>query len=148
MSRDEAVTKDLIETLEDGKEGFAKGAEKLDDTDAPELATTFRHFSAQRSSFATELREVAKIHDYDLRESGSVAGALHRGWMSLTDALSGSDPSGVLKAAEQGEDHAVREYEKALNDDLSPTLRSVVVRQAAEVKAAHDQVRALARSHA
>ncbi len=29
MSEDARVTKTLIQTLEDGKEGFAKGAEKL-----------------------------------------------------------------------------------------------------------------------
>jgi uncharacterized protein (TIGR02284 family) len=147
MSRDEAVTKDLIETLEDGKEGFAKGAEKLENSDAPDLATTFRHFSEQRSSFSAELREIAKDYGDNIHESGSVAGALHRGWMSLKDALAGSDPNGVLQAAEQGEDHAVKEYEKALNDDISPTLRAVVVRQAEEVKAAHDQVRTLVASH-
>ena len=35
MSIDEDVTKDLIETLEDGKAGFSKGAEKLDGSDDP-----------------------------------------------------------------------------------------------------------------
>ena len=147
MSSDEAVTKDLIETLEDGKEGFAKGAEKLDDSESPELAKTFRRFSEQRSSFSAELRQIAAEYGDDIHESGSMAGALHRGWMSLKDALTGSDPKGVLQAAEQGEDHAVKEYDKALGEDISPTLRSVVVRQAAEVKAAHDQVRTLAESH-
>lgn len=146
MSNDEAVSKDLIQTLEDGKEGFAKGAEKLDDSDASDLASTFRRFSDQRSAFSAELRELANDYGDDIHESGSVAGALHRGWMSLKDALAGSGPNGVLEAAEQGEDHAVKEYEKALSEDISPTLRSVVERQASEVKAAHDQVRALVKS--
>ena len=143
MSTDEAVTKDLIQTLEDGKEGFAKGAEKLDGTDAPELATTFRKFSDQRAGFAAELHELAKEYGDTIKESGSVAGTLHRGWLSLKDALAGSDPSGVLDAAEKGEDHAVKEYDKALAGDVSPTLRTVIERQAAAVKAAHDEVRSL-----
>lgn len=144
MSTDEAVTKDLIETLEDGKEGFAKGAEKLDSTDSPELATTFRQLSEQRARFSTELREMAKDYGDKITESGSVVASLHRGWMSLKDALAGSDSSGVLDAAEQGEDHAVKEYRKALdNSDISQGLRTVVERQYGEVQAAHDQVRAL-----
>ena len=142
MSVDAAVTRELMETLEDGREGFAKGAEKLDDSD-PELAAAFRKFSAQRAGFFTELQELARSYGDRLDESGSVAATLHRGWMSLKDALTGSGPGGVLDAAEKGEDHAVKEYDKALGSQLSPELRAVVERQSAEVRAAHDQVRSL-----
>ncbi len=79
----------------------------------------------------------------DIDESGSVAAAIHRGWMSLKDAIAGNSASGVLDAAEQGEDHAVSEYEKALQADISPELRTVVTRQFTEVKLAHDEVKAL-----
>ena len=142
VSVDAAVTKELIETLEDGREGFAKGAEKLDDSDT-ELAAIFRRLSAQRARFLTELRELARSYGDRIDESGSVAATLHRGWMSLKDALTGSSPRGVLDAAEQGEDHAVKEYDKALGSDLSPELRAVVERQSAEVRSAHDEVRSL-----
>lgn len=143
MSVDEAVTKDLLETLVDGKEGFEKGAEKLDASDMSEIAATFRKFSEQRSQFATELRELARAYGDEVDSSGSVAATFHRGWMTIKDALSGSDAKGVLDTAEQGEDHAVSEYEDALTKDLSPTLRTVVERQAREVRAAHDEVRRL-----
>lgn len=144
MSTDEAVTKELIETLEDGREGFARGAEKLDATDSPELAATFRQLSEQRAQFSHELRQMAKEYGDNITESGSVAASLHRGWMSLKDALSGSGPGGVLKAAEQGEDHAVKEFKKALDDQgISQGLRTVVERQYGEVQTAHDQVRSL-----
>lgn len=142
MSVDESVTKDLVETLEDGKEGFAKGADKLAG-DLPDVAAKFREFSAQRDRFSGELRGLAKNYGDEVKESGSVAGTMHRGWMALKDALAGSDASGVLDAAEQGEDHAVRAYKKALDEDISETLRAVVIRQAAEVKAAHDMVKAM-----
>ena len=147
MSVDEAVTKDLIETLEDGREGFAKGAEKLDSSDAPDLARTFRQLSEQRAKFSSELRELARSYGEEVHESGSLAATFHRGWMTLKDALNGSSPVGVLEAAEQGEDHAVHEYDEALGSDISPELRTVVERQSVEVKAAHDQVRSLRAAH-
>ena len=118
-------------------------AEKLGSTDTPELASTFRQYSEQRAAFATELRSLAQQHGDQLDEDGSLAGTLHRGWLSLKDALSGSKPDGVLDAAEQGEDHAVSEYEKALDGDISPELRAVVQRQLTEIRAAHDDVKAL-----
>ena len=67
--------------------------------------------------------------------------------MSLKDALAGSSPDGVLDAAEQGEDHAIKEYDKALGSDLSTELRTVVERQSMEVRAAHDEVRSLRDAH-
>lgn len=144
MSTDERVTKDLIETLEDGQKGFAAAADRLTDSKRADLAGTFRQWSDERGRFAEELRGMAAAYGDDIDESGSVAAAVHRGWMAVKDAISGSDPDGVLDAAEQGEDHAVAEFERALgHDDLSANLRQTVQRQYASVKQVHDQVRAL-----
>ena len=143
MSADEKVTKDVVQTLEDGKEGFASAAEKLADSDTPEVAATFRSLSQQRSEFASELRQLASAYGDDANESSSVAGAVHRGWMSIKDALTGSDPKGVIKAAEQGEHHAVQEYEKALGEDISAGLKVVLERQLVDVRSAYETVRSL-----
>lgn len=142
MSTDESVTKDLVQTLEDGQDGFAKGAEKLAELDDPNLVETFNRYSAQRHQFAQELESMAASYGDEVDESGSVTAAVHRGWMSLKDALSGSNPKGVLDAAVQGDDHAVSEYQKALDKDISAGLRTVVERQYAEVRMARDSIAA------
>jgi len=147
MSVDARVSKDLLQTLHDGQEGFAQAAKRLADSDAPELATTFQRYSQQRTQFATELEQLAQHYGDDVDETSSVAGAVHRGWISVKDALSGSSPAAVLKAAQTGEDHAVGEYEKALGADISAGLRDVVDRQYRDVVAARDDVRTLAASH-
>lgn len=143
MSTDARVTKDLMETLKDGEEGFASAAEKLSDNGNADLATEFRRFSEQRGEFYRELESLADSYGDDIDDSGSVAGNLHRAWMSVKDALSGDDPGGVLDAAEQGEDHAVSEYEAALGKDISSGFRTVLQRQFDSVKQTHDRVRQL-----
>jgi len=148
MSTDRRVTKDLIKTLEDGKDGFARAAEKLAETDRPDLSTKMRSYSEQRARFASELEQLAATYGDDVDDDGSVAAAVHRGWMAVKDAIAGSDPEGVLDAAEQGEDHAVAEYRDALKQDISPELRVVIERQFADVEQAHDDVRALRNVHA
>jgi uncharacterized protein (TIGR02284 family) len=149
MSKDRKVTEDLIQTCKDGSEGFAKAAEKLDESGKADLASQFRSFGTERGQFAAELEGLARQYGDDADAKASVAGALHRGWMTVKDALAGSnDPEGVLDAAEQGEDHAKSEYAKALDEDISPTLRSVVERQYAAVQHAHDTVRDLRNSYA
>jgi uncharacterized protein (TIGR02284 family) len=143
MSTDKNVTKDLMEVLADGREGFTKGAEKLDESNSPELATVFRRYGDQRASFYGELEQMAKEYGDNVEESGSIAASLHRGWMSLKDAVSGSSPKGVIDAAEQGEDHAMGAYQDALESDISPDLRSVVERQLGDVQVAHATIRDL-----
>jgi uncharacterized protein (TIGR02284 family) len=143
VSDDNDVAKELVETLKDGERGFASAAEKLRDSDRAEWASTLERFSEQRAGFRREILELGHAYDEDVDESGSAAAALHRGWIALKDALTGGDAGSVLGAAVTGEDHAVSEYEKALDRDLSPGFRDVVTRQHAAVVAARDEVKAL-----
>ncbi len=143
MSDDEKAAKDLVETLKDGERGFATAAEKLSDGDHPEWATTLQRLSEQRAGFCREILALGHEYGDDVDAGGSAAAALHRGWISLKDALTGDDAGSVLGAAVTGEDHAVSEYEKALEQDLSAGFRQVVRRQHAAVVAARDEVKAL-----
>ena len=147
MSTDARIAKDLVETLKDGRDGFTAAAERLRGSDQPELAATMQRLAEQRAQFAGEI--VAMGHDYgdDVDESGSAAGALHRGWLKVKDAVTGDDAGSVLGAAVTGEDHAVSEYEKALGEDLSDGFRSVLQRQHDSVVAAREEVSQLQDAH-
>ena len=143
MSVDRRVTEDVLQTLEDGRDGFEHAAKCLDDSDRPDLASTMRGFAMQRGEFIAELTTLAAAYGDDVDEDGSALAAVHRMWMSLKDSVTGAEPDGILDVAEQGEDHAVAEYEKALEQDISPDLRTTLQRQLAGVRMAHDEVRAL-----
>ncbi len=143
MSVDSRVSKDLVETLQDGRKGFADAAERLTDSDRAEWATTLRRFADQRAQFATELEQLGAAYGDDVEEDGSVAAKAHRGWMALKDALTGSKPDGVIDACVSGEDHAVSEYEDALGKDLSEGLRTVLQRQLGEIQAARAELKGL-----
>ena len=143
MSDDAKAAKELVETLKDGERGYATAAEKLRDSDRPEWAATMQRLSEQRAGFWREIVDMGHEYGDDVDESGTVAAAVHRGWLSLKDAVTGDDPDAVLKAAETGEDHAVSEYEDAIKMDLSAGFREVVLRQQADVRAAREELRAL-----
>jgi uncharacterized protein (TIGR02284 family) len=143
MSDDEKVARDLVETLRDGERGFSAAAEKLRDDDHPQWASAMQRMAEQRAGFRRDIVAMGHAYGDDVDESGSAAAALHRGWLSLKDALTGDDAGSVLGAAVTGEDHAVSEYEKALEKDLSGGFREVVERQHAAVVAARDEVKAL-----
>jgi uncharacterized protein (TIGR02284 family) len=139
-----SVLENLLETVQNGRKGFADAAEKLEEDGNEPLASEMRQMSQQRLRMSNELKalaakEGAAIHNGD----GSVAGTLHRSWMALRDALSGGEPYAVLAAVEQGEDHAVAEYERALSSQVPSSVKSVLQRQFDEVTQSHDRVRDL-----
>jgi uncharacterized protein (TIGR02284 family) len=139
-----AVLEDLNQTLEDGREGFRSAAEKLAEDGHEQLAAEMREFSSQREQLSRELVTTAADRGLTIDTGeGTAAGALHRGWMSMREALTGNDPHAILSAAERGEDHAVAQYREALSEDIPAEIRAVVDQQAVAVKAAHDRVRDL-----
>lgn len=139
-----SVIENLLETVQNGRKGFAEAAEKLDEDDNEELASEMRRLSQQRLRMSNELKALAANEGAPIQNgNGSVAGKLHRSFMSLRDAVTGDHPHAVLAAAEQGEDHAVAQYQRALEEDMPGSMKSVVKRQFEEVQAAHSRVRAL-----
>ena len=104
----------LIETLKDGQEGFKQAAEGVKD---PQLKSLFNDYSLQRSRFATELQSDARVlGESEPETSSSAAGALHRAWINLKSAVTSGDDRAILAECERGEDSAVEEYKKAMND--------------------------------
>lgn len=143
MSTDQRVTKDLIETLEDGRKGFEHAAQRLIDSARPDIGRRFEEFASQRGEFSAELESMAASYGDDIDEDGSIAAAVHRGWISVKDAITGADPDGVIKAALTGEDHAAQEFRDALEQDISANLRATVTRQLASIETVRAEVRAL-----
>ena len=141
MKKENTVLNNLIETLKDGQEGFKQAAESVRN---PALKSLFSEYSQQRSRFATSLQAEARKLGEEKSETSSIAtGALHRGWINLKSAITGGDEHAILAECERGEDSAVEEYKKALDDGLSPSAQELVSRQFAEIKAAHDRIRSL-----
>jgi len=141
MKKQNDVIDNLIETLKDGQKGFKQAAEGVSN---PQLKSLFRDYSQQRSRFATALQSEARQHgETDLETSSSATCALHRGWINLKSAITGGDEHAILAECERGEDSAVEEYKKALEDGLAPSAQELVSRQFVEIKAAHDRIKSL-----
>jgi uncharacterized protein (TIGR02284 family) len=135
-----SVIDDLVETLKDGQEGFKQAAEGVKD---PQLKSIFSQYSQQRSRFATELQNQAQRLGKSESETSSAAGALHRAWINLKSAVTKGDDHAILAECERGEDSAVAEYKKAIDDGLSAPIRDVVSQQYSEIKKAHDHIKVL-----
>lgn len=130
----------LIETLKDGQNGFASAAKDVKD---PNVKSTFNRFATERGQMVEELASQVRQYGEDPDTDGSATAAVHRGWMNLKSALGGGEKS-ILDEAERGEDQAVSDFEKALENNTLPSdIQQVVRSQYSRVKRAHDEVKRL-----
>lgn len=138
----QSILKNLVLVLHDDQQGFRKAAEDVND---PGLKDVFTRLSVQRSQFASALeRKLLALGGDGLQNEGTFSGKLHRGWMDVKATVTGHDAHAILVEAERGEDAAVETYQDALDDDnLPPTLRATIERQAQQVKLAHDELKHL-----
>jgi uncharacterized protein (TIGR02284 family) len=142
MNNSEVIStlNNLIETCKDGQEGFKQSAEGIERSD---LKSVFYEFSQQRAQFVGELQSLVHELGGDPENTGSVAGAVHRGWINIKSAVTGRDEAAILNEAERGEDVAKNAYKAALEENLPANVAEVVQRQASAVQAAHDRVKSL-----
>lgn len=130
----------LIETCKDGQNGFKEAAEGVERSD---LKSLFYEFSQQRSQFAGELQSLVQSLGGDPENSGSMAAAIHRGWINIKSAVTGKDEAAILNECERGEDSAKNAYKSALEEALPANVAETVQTQYVSVQAAHDRVKAL-----
>ncbi len=130
----------LIETCRDAQHGFEEAAKGVGD---PALRAELMQYSIQRREFATALQQAVRTTGDNPDDSGSLAASLHRGWMHVKQAVSGSDDYAVLSECERGEDAAVDAYRDALGRSVPPGVDDLVETQYAAVKHVHDRIRSL-----
>jgi uncharacterized protein (TIGR02284 family) len=142
MNQENAVTviESLIEVCKDGEKGYKDAAKRSTRSD---LKTLFNTQSAERKLLADELQTVLmNLGKMEKKESGTVAGALHRAWIDTKVSLGAGDKS-ILESVEKGEDEARDAYRRAIGAPLPIDVADIVSRQARSIQAAHDRVKSL-----
>jgi uncharacterized protein (TIGR02284 family) len=140
-----ATLNSLTETCKDGEEGFRTAAEALSDQT---VKVAFAKFARDRGQMARDLQDEVQGLGGAPEVSGSVSGAVHRGWINIKSVVTGKDDQKIIAEAERGEDVAKAAYESALKESLPAQVRALIERQAVQVRGVHDQVRAMEKSAA
>jgi uncharacterized protein (TIGR02284 family) len=130
----------LIETGRDGQNGYQSAAEGVKD---PALKSLFEQYGLQRAKFVGELQNEVLRLGADPENTGSVAAALHRGWIDIKSAVTGKNEQSILEECERGEDAAIKNYQDAINQQLPLNLAQIIERQYQMILEAHNRVRGL-----
>jgi uncharacterized protein (TIGR02284 family) len=135
-----SILNELIETCENGIHGFKTASEAVNNPTAKALFTS-RLPNIQRGE--SELKAEVRRLGGDPDSRGTLAGALHRGWIDLKAAVTGKNEEAIVMECERGEEHAAHVYEDALQKDLPIDTRAIVERQYRGVVENLERVRAL-----
>lgn len=135
-----SILNELIQVTKDSEEGFRTAANNVKDD---YLKKIFMAKADSCKSAISDLQDKVVEMNGDPEESGSLLGAIHRGWVSIKGALTGKDDHAILVECERGEDVIKATYSKALENDLSMDIRSLIEKQYEGVKKDHDLIRDL-----
>ena len=124
----------LIEICRDGQLGFGSAAGHVS---APAVKALFLEIAAQREQFVHALLPHAHRLGGATESDGTVAGTLHRGWISLKDTLSHHDDAAIIKEAERGERAALAAFQDAISGMLPPESRELIETQYAGIQHTH-----------
>jgi uncharacterized protein (TIGR02284 family) len=127
----------LIEVCRDGQDGFETAAAGVRDE---ELRTLFHTYAEQRGQFAGELRDEVRRLGGEPETTGSIAAAIHRGWINIKAVITGQDDGAILAECERGEDAAVKSFRQALDRDLPTNVRAIIQRQFSHIREAHERI--------
>jgi uncharacterized protein (TIGR02284 family) len=124
----------LIETCRDGELGFGTAAGHVAD---PDVKALFLEIAAQREQFIRALLPHAHRLGGATETDGTVAGTLHRGWISIKDTLSHHDDAAIIREADRGERAALAAFQDAINGMLPPESRELIETQYAGIQHTH-----------
>jgi uncharacterized protein (TIGR02284 family) len=134
------VLNDLIQTCEDGIQGFRSAADSVKNPEAKSLfLSRLPNIELGESQLKDEVRRLGGDPD----KRGTMAGAMHRGWIDLKSAITRKDDEAIINECERGEEHAAKVYEDALQKDLPSNIHALVDRQYRGVLQNLERVRAL-----
>lgn len=138
ITGDTATLNTLIGTLLDSVEGYQKAAT---DTDNTRYAEMFNARARERQQAVTKLQAAVARLGGNPEDDGTTAGAVHRGWLSLKEAVVGRDDVAIVKEVERGEDYLKAKFEAAMeHKDLPAEGRAAVEEAWQSVRAGHDEM--------
>lgn len=131
----------LLQKNYDAEKSFKKTMEKAE---SPLLKDFLQKQAAQRSRFATEITDELRNLNEQPKESGTLGGDIHRGWIDVRTAFSGNKDEAVLAECIRGEKSSASEYEDQLKKhNFPPRIADVLRRQSNEIHQTLDEVKTL-----
>jgi uncharacterized protein (TIGR02284 family) len=136
-NHDVTVLNSLIETTIDSVDGYRRSAEEATNGTFTQM---FRQRAQERQQVVERLREQVRTLGGTPEDDGSLLAAAHRQFLSLRDAVTGSDDKSVIAEVDRGESFLDGKWQVALADkELSVETQRLIGECYQSVRSGHDQ---------
>ena len=114
QSHDISVLNSLIETTIDSVDGYRHSANEATNS---RFSQSFRDWAKDREEVVTKLRDRVRELGGTPEHDGGILAAMHRQFLSLRDAVTGSDDQSVIAEVDRGESYLDDKWQAALKDN-------------------------------
>ena len=133
---------ELIEVLNDGISFYDDAAKTTENAGYRSL---FLRMATAKRSIAADLASHVARHGETPAEGGTVAGALRKGYAELRASLSRHPDARYITQLEETEDRILAAFQDAMGASEDSAVRHIAQQYLPEVRAMHDEMRALKR---
>lgn len=131
----------IIEINNDRIEGYERAANETEDND---LKFLFNKMANESRGHRSELISQVVSFGGSPAEGTKTSGKIYRAWMDIKAALTGKDAHAIISSCEFGEDAALEEYDKVLEEnELTGKARETVTNQRIKIQQSHDYIKTL-----
>ena len=124
----------LIHVNKDSAASLTTAAENVRNT---QLESLLSGYAKNHSKFADELQVEVERLGGTASDTGTVGGALYRGWLDVKSSLSGHSPTAMLTACEAGEQSADAAYAGPGDISLPGQTHSLIDKQRKQIREMH-----------
>ncbi|HEX3685320.1 MAG TPA: PA2169 family four-helix-bundle protein [Bryobacteraceae bacterium] len=121
----------LVQINKDAEAGFLTAAQNIQNS---ELESLFASYAKQHAKFAAELQDEIERRGGTYSDSGTVGGALHRGWLDLKSTLSGHSAGAILASCDSGEESAEAAYSRAADAHPSGQTNALIEKHLRQIQ--------------
>ncbi len=136
-----SALQDIIDTCNDGVEGYETAADEIEDES---IKTLFLRLAQQRKGFIEEIKNEALKLGIELESTGTAKGFFHRTWLATKSAFSSDSKEKVIEEAMDGEKRAVAIYSNVYaNQEVPQYIEDILKEQEHLIKVAIHQLNGL-----
>lgn len=131
---------ELVSIARDGAMFYDEAGKEVND---PSLKTLFLRMADHKRALISALSgKLAAAHE-DIPTEGTVLGKLRRVYTDVRTSLSSNEAKVYVAQLEETEDRLLEHFEEAITSTDDPTVRSILQNHMPQVRACHDEMRAL-----
>ena len=125
---------DLLIKNYDAEKGYR---EAIENADSNWMKSYFSDRATERKRFISELKAEIINLGKDPKDSGSLSGSMHRGWMDFKSIFTKKDDEAMIEEVLKGEKSSLEEYNDFLKEPEIPSdLKKTAIKQRDTVKQA------------